>query len=86
MEIKKTLDNAPRLVFWRADEALIVLIPFSLGVLFGSILLMIGGFVCALLYRRIRKQNREINVKALLYWYLGAGFRNVPSHIRRIRK
>lgn len=86
MKIKKTLNNMPRLVFWRIDDALVFLIPFSLGVLFGSLFLSICGFFCVGLYRRMRKRNGEINFKALLYWIFGTGFKNIPSYIRRIRR
>lgn len=76
----------PRLIFWRIDEALMLIIPFSLGVLFGSLLLMIAGFFTAVFYRRIRKRNKEINFRALLYWVFGSGYPTIPSHIRRFRR
>lgn len=86
MEIKKTLNNTPRLVFWRIDDALIMLIPFAIGVLFGSLLLIAGSFISSYYYRKIRKQQGNINLKALVYWVFGSGFTNIPSHIRRIRR
>jgi hypothetical protein len=76
----------PRLVFWRVDDALILLIPFSLSVLFGSLLLMIAGFVSVSAYRKIRKRSGGMNFKTFLYWRLGAGFSKVPSHMRIIRR
>jgi len=76
----------PRLVFWRIDDALVLLIPFSFGILFGSILLMIGAFANVWLYRRIRKQNGQVNFKAWSYWTFGLGTLKVPSHIRRFRR
>lgn len=86
MEIKKTLDNVPRLIFWRIDEAFTFIIPFMLGVLFGSLWLVIGSFVCALSYRKIRKKNEELSFRALSYWVFGVGFSNIPSYIRRFRR
>jgi len=86
MEIKKTLNNTPRLVFWRIDDASAFLIPFSLGVLFGSLFMILSGFFCAWLYRRVRKRYGEINYKALIYWVFGTGFSNIPSYARRIRR
>jgi len=85
MKIKKTLDNMPRLVFWRVDDLLVFLLPFTLGILFGSIVLVGVGFVSVWLYRKIRKRNREINLKAYLYWTLGKGFSQIPSYMRRMR-
>lgn len=84
--IKKTLDNIPRFVFWRIDDALVVIIPFSLGVLLGSLFFMGSGFVGAYIYRKFRKKNRHINVKGAFYWVFGSGFPKIPSYIRRIRK
>ena len=86
MEIKKTLDNMPRLIFWRVDEALTLILPFMLGVLFGSLWLILGSFGCVLFYRRLRKKNEELNFKALSYWVFGVGFSSIPSHIRRFRR
>jgi type IV conjugative transfer system protein TraL len=86
MRIIKTLDNIPRLVFWRLDDALMTLIPFSVGMLLGSLFLMLGGFFCTYIYRKVRKRNNRVNFKALLYWVLGSGFAHVPSHKRRLRR
>lgn len=86
MEIKRTLDNVPRFVFWRIDEVIITLIPFSIGLLCGSLWVMVGSFVVALIYRKFRKKTENLNLKALIYWVFGEGFANIPSHIRRIRR
>lgn len=86
MEIKRTLNNMPRLVFWRIDDVLITLVPFSFGLLIGSFSVMLGSFVGTYFYRKIRKQKGSLNVKALIYWVFGEGFAKIPSHIRRIRR
>jgi type IV conjugative transfer system protein TraL len=86
MKIKKTLNNIPRLVFWRIDDAFVFLMPFTLGVLFGSLLLMGLGVLSIWLYRSIRKRNQSMNFNALMYWLLGYGFNKIPSHMRRIRR
>ena len=86
IEIKKTLNNTPRLVFWRIDDALGFLIPFSLGMLNGSILLIGSGFFSIWLIRRIRKRYGDINFRAFAYWTFGSGFSGIPSYIRRIRQ
>lgn len=86
MEIKKTLDHIPRLIFWRIDDALILLIPFSMGILFGSFILMGGSSVGVWFYRWTRKRYGETNLKALSYWIFGTGNSKIPSHIRRFRR
>jgi type IV conjugative transfer system protein TraL len=86
MEIKKTLDNTPRLIFWPVDEAMMLIIPFMLGVLFGSLLIVLGSFIYAFSYRKFRKKNKEHNFKALSYWLFGVGFQKIPSYIRRFRR
>jgi type IV conjugative transfer system protein TraL len=86
MNVKKTLNNMPRLVFWRIDDALVMIIPFALGILFGSILMVFGSFIGAYFYRKLRKRNGNINIKAWIYWIFGPGYSNIPSHIRRIRR
>lgn len=75
----------PRLVFWRIDDAFMLLIPFSLGVLLGSLLLIGGSFLNVIFFRRFRKRNKHINYRALAYWIFGVGSK-VPSHIRRVRR
>lgn len=86
MEIKRTLDHMPRLVFWRIDEALMLIIPFALGVLFGSLSIIIGAFFSGWFYKKIRKRWKEINIRALIYWIFGTGFSQIPSHMRKIRR
>lgn len=86
MQVKKTLDNVPRLVFWRIDDAAVFLVPFSLGVLFGSLSIITAAGLCVFLYRRTRKRGGNVNYKAKMYWLFGAGFPKQPSHVRRIRR
>lgn len=86
MEIKRTLNNMPRLVFWRIDDVFVALVPFFAGLIFGSLLLMIGSFIGLYVYRNMRKRTGDLNLKAVIYWVFGEGFANVPSHIRRIRR
>jgi len=86
MEIKRTFDNMPRLVFWRIDDAMVFLIPFSLGILFGNLVLMLCAFAAYLVYKKLRRKQGSLNLKALIYWTFGHGFSKIPSHVRRIRR
>jgi type IV conjugative transfer system protein TraL len=86
MEIKKTLDHMPRLIFWRVDEAFIFIFSFTLSMLFGSLLLFLGSIILVLLYRKFRKKSDGLNLKAMAYWVFGAGFPRIPSYIRKFRR
>lgn len=88
--IIKTLDNAPRLLFWSADEFLLLAVPLFIGIVFGSFLLMISGFAIKPLLTRLKKRYPKGFLKHRLYWILpksafsfsGTLKRVPPSHLR----
>lgn len=82
--IIKTLDNTPRLLFWKIDSFALVTIPFLIGSLFGSFLVMSQGVFIYLLYRRFKRRYPGLNIKHLAYWSLPTGKKVLfpPSHKR----
>ncbi len=85
-EVFKTLDNSPRVLFWRLDDFIVFTSTFWLGMLFGNIWLMLGGFILKWVYGKIKKQLQHLNVWALLYWNFQIGWNCFPpSYKRRLR-
>lgn len=88
--VLKTIDNTARILFWRVDEVFIVMIPFIVGFLFSSILVMFLGFTLRYCYSRLRKNSYKM-LQHRLYWYLPTDafvktgiFKNIPrSHLRK---
>lgn len=86
-EILKTLNNVPRFAFWRIDDVLIVFIPFMLGILTSSLVILFSGFVLKVIVSRVRKRFGSVSIPAFTYWYLGVGFKSfLPSYVRRLRR
>jgi len=69
--IPKHLDDPPRFLLWTMDEAIILLAPFMLGILFSHILIGIVIGLCMLFaikkLKGIEGQNILFN---MVYWYL----------------
>lgn len=72
--IFKTLDNTPRMLFWDMDELLMVMVPFFIGGVLGSYLIMLSGFVIKKFYRRSKKRYPKGLLKHIIYW-------NIPTNV-----
>ena len=89
--IIKTLDNQPRILFWDADEFLVLFVPVLVGIGIGSTLFMLLGFPLKMAFSKT-KSKRGACFKHRLYWALPTDFlrkRKVihqfpDSHIRDI--
>lgn len=68
--VVKTLDNTPRILFWGADEFAILVAPIFLGIVLGSFLLMILGFVIRYFYKKYKRRYPSRFFKHKLYWIL----------------
>jgi type IV conjugative transfer system protein TraL len=66
----KTLNNMPRFLFWGMDEFMCLVIPFILGALCGSFLLMISALPIKHAYAQVKKWNPRGTFKHRLYWAL----------------
>lgn len=73
-QIYKTMNNTPRMLFWGIDEFLIMAVPFFIGLLIGSIAVMLCGFVLKGFYRRTKKRYPKGMIRHSLY-------RNLPDWI-----
>ena len=86
----KTLDNMPRMIFWGVDEFVIMAAPFFIGLLFGSVFMMLSGLVLKKFYCRWKKRYPRGLIMHALYWNLPTRafirfgvFKRLPhSHVR----
>lgn len=72
--IIKTLDNMPRFFFWGMDEFILMVTPFFIGILLGSVLLMILGIVLKPFYTKLKRRYPNGFLKHKLYW-------NIPKSV-----
>jgi type IV conjugative transfer system protein TraL len=89
--IIKTLDNAPRILFWSVDEFIVMFLPLFIGIFLGSLLVMALGIVAKPLYSKLKKRYPKSILRHLAYWtmprkvfsHAGILKRVPPSHIRK---
>lgn len=89
-QVLKTIDNMPRILFWRVDEFSMLAIPFFLGVGLGSALVILSGPIIKYFYSKIIKKYPKGTFRHKLYWNLpkevfdrsGKLKKLPPSHIR----
>jgi type IV conjugative transfer system protein TraL len=70
--IFKTLDNAPRMLFWEIDEFIVMAAPFFLGVVVGSLCVMLSGLLFKKFYSRWKRRYPRGLLRHTLYW-------NIPT-------
>lgn len=88
--IIKTLDNMPRMLFWGIDEFVIMFAPVFLGIVMGSVVVMVSGFFAKYFYSKQRNRFPRGYIRHVLYWSLpkdvfikfGALKQVPPSHVR----
>jgi type IV conjugative transfer system protein TraL len=68
--IYKTMDNTPRMLFWEIDDFIVMAAPFFLGVIAGSILVMLSGFVLKKFYTRWKKTYSKGLLRHTIYWHM----------------
>ncbi|PJD94543.1 MAG: type IV conjugative transfer system protein TraL [Parachlamydia sp.] len=86
----KTIDNMPRVIFWRMDEFIVMILPFFIGVCLGSILVTISGPFLKYFYTKTLKKYPTGTLQHRLYWNLpkdafekSGKLKNIPgSHLR----
>lgn len=77
------IDRPIRLLFWTLDEMVIMMLPFLMGLLLGSVVVMLGGVVLYRIYRKYKRRLSLSRVRALMYWYLPGRWRTMlPSYQR----
>lgn len=82
----KTLDHPSRILFWKADEFLIMVIPIFLAIALGYFLILFGAFL-RVPYNRLKKRFSPCSLSHYAYWYLPTKHmkflkRMPPTHIR----
>lgn len=91
--ILQTLDNPLRILFWNFDEFMVMTLPIFLGIVLGSLTVMLLGVPVKVLYSRARKGSRRgVSLQHRLYWHLPTSTLNragvvkklPPSHVRDI--
>lgn len=90
--VVKTIDNTPRVLFWKIDEFFILIIPLCLGLVLGSILLFALGPLSKHYYSKMKKKYPRGTFKHRLYWMLPKQFfkrsrklTKIPaSHVRKL--
>lgn len=68
--IFKTMDNTPRILFWEIDDFLVMSAPFFMGILAGSICLMLSGIVLKKFYARWKKRYPRGLLRHTIYWHM----------------
>lgn len=88
--IIKTLDNTPRLIFFKIDDVAVVIIPFFIGMFFGLLWLMPLGFVLVFFYGKLKKKYPRSILQHYAYWTLpkrmfttSGIFKNLPPSHKR---
>ncbi len=77
------LDRPVRLLFWTLDEIAVMMLPFFMGLLMGSVVVMVGGLMLYRVYRKYKKRLSLSRFQALFYWYLpGQWLALIPSYKR----
>jgi|GEM_PF-1731092 len=86
----KTLDNPTRILFWDLPDFVLLVLPFFLGMLLESSLILIGGLMGRLLMKKVLRKMPKAYLKRAAYWYLPTRIMNhllktdlPPSHVRR---
>lgn len=85
--IPRTLDSPPRVLWWDADQAILVSAFVVFGMAIGSMMIgvLLGGAM-GYLYGRAKSGKHPMFAIHLMYWHLpGAllGFRRTPSSDHR---
>lgn len=84
------MDNTPRMLFWGVDEFMVMAIPFFLGIIFGSVVIMLSGFVVRNFFCRWKRRYPKGVIVHVFYWKLPTqafmrfgAFKSLPhSHLR----
>lgn len=69
-QLPRTIDEPPYLMFWRADDAMMPMLGFALGIIADEVLTLAGiGLVGAYIYQRVRVGRPEMFLLHACYWY-----------------
>lgn len=85
--ILQHLDNPKRILYWTFDEAVLMVAPFFLGMIFQhAIFGVIASIAGTFLLRKVKQKMGFENLRRVMYWYLPLKAKNLhgvpPSHIR----
>jgi len=91
-QLVNTLDNSPRILFWRLDEFLVMVAPALIGVAIDSAILAFSGILLKYLYSQLIRSRPRGVLRHLAYWLLPCEFmrwskryeRIPPSHLREL--
>lgn len=85
--IPRHLDDPEKIGFWTIDEAIAMVGPFALGIVFKSIMIgIVGGLVCYFALKKIKGGGRENVALYAFYWHLPSrllGLRFTPASFKR---
>lgn len=77
------LDHPIRLLYWTMDELLAMMIPYLLGIWFGSFSIIIAGAIFYRYYKKMKRRYPSKIVKAWIYWHFPTRSKwMIPSHQR----
>lgn len=68
--IPHALDNPMRIIIWTIDEAMVILLPFMIGLWLDW--LVSSLFISAIAYtllRKLKKQHDAYYIVKMIYWY-----------------
>jgi|SaaInlStandDraft_3_1057020.scaffolds.fasta_scaffold31389_2 conjugal transfer pilus assembly protein TraL len=90
--IIKSLDNLPRFLFWSLDDFLVMVIPFFIGMVMESLLVMVMGVLIRPFYSKLKRRYPHGSLKHFIYWYFpheacskSGCFKNLPPSHKRER-
>ena len=88
--IIKSLDNPPRMLFWRMDDFLIMAALFFVGLFLGSIFVAFSGVFFKYIYGKLREKYPKGRLQHQFYWILPyetfirfGKFKNLPPSHKR---
>lgn len=82
------IDTPSRILIWQADQVLVCVLPFFLGMITEHIIVgIVFSFVFAFLFKIFQKKFGKGKIRAILYWYFPTDLKLIkkglpPSHVR----
>jgi len=83
--VPRHLDDPPKFLLWSLDEAMVLLVPFIIGVLLSQVVIgMVLGVLSMLMVRRLKSKEGSNILFSLLYWHfpINRFSHTPPSYIR----
>ena len=86
--ILSCIDTPARILIWPANQVLVCLLPFALGMITEHVLVgVVMSFISVTLFRLFQNRFGKGKLRSILYWYLPTSSRLVrkglpPSYVR----